>query len=90
MRRDGNVHPAELTKTALRNGDRRYYDVYRSLSASRMWNQAGPLPIQISEIESYMSLAGIEDPDTKLKYLRLVQGLDIVEIRSIRAKTKTK
>jgi hypothetical protein len=88
MRENGDVHPAMLTKTALRSGHRRYYDVYRSLSASRTWSQVGPNPIQVSEVHSYMEMAGIEDPSTRLKYLRLIQGMDAIELKSIREKTK--
>ncbi len=88
MRADGNVHPAELTRPALKPCDRRYYDAYRSLSASRMWSQVGPQPIQVSEVKSYMEMVGIEDPDTRLKYLRLIQGLDAVEMKAIRAQQK--
>jgi len=87
MRGDGNIHPAELTKVALREEDRRYYDVFRSLSASRIWSQVGPNPIQISEIAAYLGMVGIEDHATKMKYTRILQGLDIVELKSIRAKT---
>lgn len=88
MRANGDVHPAELTKTALRSEDERYYGVFRSLSASRIWTQIGPNPIQVSEVRAYMDMAGIEDSATRMKYLRLVQGMDIVELKSIRARTK--
>lgn len=89
LRADGTIHPAELTRPALRNEDRRYYDAYRSLSASRNWNQAGPMPIPVSEVWAYMEMVGIDDHETRLKYLRLVQGLDAVELKAIRA-TKAK
>lgn len=84
MRKDGRVHAAELSKPALKDQDRRYYDAYRSLSASRMWSPLGPNAIPVSEVAAYLSMVGIEDTDTKLKYLRIVQGLDIVEMKSIR------
>lgn len=90
MRADGNVHPAELTKPALRDEDRRYYDAFRHLSACRTWNQVGPNPLQVSEVAAYLGLLGIEDSETKLKYLRLIQGLDAVETKIIRANLKTK
>lgn len=89
MREDGNPHHAEMTRPALRSEHRRYYDVFRSLSASRTWNQSGPNPIQVSEVKAYMEMQGIEDPDTRMKYLRLTQGMDAVEIKSIRAATRT-
>lgn len=88
MRGDGNVHPAELTRTALDDRDRIYYDAFRSLSAARTWNQAGPNPIQVSEISAYVGMLGIEDPGTKMKYMRILQGLDIVELKSIRDRMK--
>lgn len=86
MRENGAIHPAELTKPALKAEDRRYYDAYRALSASRLWSQIGPNPVQVSEVVAYLSLLGIEDTDTKLKYLRLIQGMDIVEMNNIRDK----
>lgn len=52
-----------------------------------MWSQVGPNPIQVSEVAAYLGMLGIEDPDTRLKYLKIVQGLDIVE-RNIIAKRK--
>lgn len=88
MRDDGLVHKADVNRPALKPQDRRYYDAFRALSASRMWGQLGPSPIQISEISAYLGMTGIDDPDTKMKYLRLVQGMDIVEMQSIRAKQK--
>lgn len=88
MRLDGLVHAAELKKPALRREDKRYYDAFRSLSASRMWSQVGPSPIQVSEVDAYMNMCGITDSETKLKYLRLIQGLDIVERTHIQANVK--
>lgn len=90
MRANGDIHPAELKRPALRSEDKRYYDAYRALSASRMWSQIGPSPIPVSEVNAYMDMVGIEDPETKLKYLRIIQGLDAVEIKNIRANTKAK
>ena len=90
MRADGNVHPAELTRPALKDEDRRYYDAFRALSASRTWSQIGPNPVQVSEVQAYLWMLGVEDPETKLKYLRLIQGLDAVEMKIIRANLKTK
>lgn len=86
MRADGNVHPQDKRKPALKRGDRRYYDAFRSLSASRMWNQVGPTPLRLSEIHHYLQMAGIETPETKLKYLRLMQGMDAVELKCIQDK----
>lgn len=88
LRDDGTPHTAELTKPALRSDLHRYYDAYRSLSASRIWSQIGPTAIQISEVRAYLDLVGIEDPQTKMKYLRLIQGMDQVEVKHIQAKQR--
>lgn len=90
LRDDGAPHPAELTKPALRSEYRRYYDAFRSLSASRIWSQIGPNPLQISEIRAYLEMVGIEDPETKMMYMRLIQGMDQVEVKHIQAKSRAK
>lgn len=44
------------------------------------------MPIQISEIESYLRLIGITHPETKKKYLRLIKRMDAVELEHLRNK----
>jgi len=90
VRKDGRVHPAELRRPRLRDDCLRYYDAYRMLGAARVWNQIGPEAIRVSEVESYLNLCGIEDPHTKLKYLRLIQRMDRVELKVIHARTANK
>lgn len=47
-----------------------------------MWNQVGPLPIQVSEVMSLMKDGyGIQDEETRMKYLRLVRRMDRVEMK---------
>jgi len=53
-----------------------------------LWSQVGPSSIQISEIESYLRMVGIEECDTKMKYLRLVQQLDEIHLTHIASKAK--
>lgn len=52
-----------------------------------MWTQVGPSPIQISEVESTLRIFGVEDPSTKLKYVRLIQMMDGVELSYHASKT---
>ena len=86
---EGRHHPAYLKRPpALRRDCIRYHDAFCVLGASRMWGQGGPLPIAVSEIESFLNMSGVEDPDTKLKYIRLVKQLDRVELTYLQAKTK--
>jgi hypothetical protein len=80
---EGHHHPAQARKPALRSDCIKYYDAYRLLGASRIWSQVGPSSIQVSEIKAYLDMLGIEDPLTKLKYMRLIQQMDRVELKHI-------
>ena len=86
MRRDGLTHHAEKSRPALRSDCIVYFDAFRFLSASRLWNQVGPQPVPVSEIKAYMEVAEIEDPNEKLKYLKFVSDLDGIEVRHFYAK----
>lgn len=88
MREDGGIHPAELTRPALRSECIDYYDAFRYLGASRMWSQVGPLPISVSDIAAFLFLNNITNPDERMKYLRLVQAMDRVELKFLQEKTK--
>ena len=76
----GQLHPALAAKPALRRDCLRYYEVFTALGASRIWTQVGPQPFQISEVLTLVEAKGIENPETKMKYLRLVQRMDRVEL----------
>jgi len=86
LREDGSPHPADIGRPALRYDCIKYMDAFSYLGASRLWSEVGPQPIQVSEVESYLGIAGIEDPYTKMKYLRLVQRMDRVEMQHIARK----
>ena len=88
MRRNGEVHPADLRRPALRPDCVRYHDAFCALGAGRLSTQVGPSPIQITEVNTYLDMLGIEDPETKLKYLRLIRKMDRVELNYIYEKTK--
>lgn len=77
------------SKPALRADCIRYFDAFRLLGASRIWNQVGPQAIPLSEIESYLNLNGITTRETRLKYVRLIKSLDLVELRYIQEKQKS-
>ncbi len=81
----GHHHPAYLNKPALRDDCIKYLDAFRLLSASRLWSEVGPQPIQLSEIKAYMQLVGIKDKSTKLKYVRLIRSMDSVTLKHIHA-----
>ena len=77
----GKPHHALASKPALRGDCIRYYDAFCLLGASRIWSQVGPQPLPISEILALVNQGlGIADPDTRLKYVRLIQGMDHTEI----------
>jgi hypothetical protein len=84
----GVHHPAFLKKPALRSDCVKYLDAFRSLSASRMWSQAGPSPIQVSEVKALLDLTDEESPDERSRFLALMQELDRVEMRHLYEKSK--
>ena len=86
----GIPHPSDIGRPALRSDCIKYFDAFRYLGASRMWSEVGPHAIQVSEVAAYVGMAGITDPYTKLKYLRLVQAMDRVELEHINRKTVSK
>ena len=76
----GVPHPADIGRPGLRD------DCIKYLDAFRLWSEVGPQPIQVSEVESYLNIAGVEVPYMKLKYLYLIQQLDQVELKHIARK----
>ena len=82
----GTPHPADIGRPALRNDCIKYFDAFRYLGASRLWSEVGPQPVQVSEVKAYVDMIGLDDVDTKLKFLKFVQLMDRVELASIQRK----
>lgn len=53
-----------------------------------MWSQAGPSPIQVSEVKALLDLTDEESPDERSRFLALMQELDRVEMRHLYEKSK--
>lgn len=58
-------------------------DAFRLLSDARTYTQGYPLPIQVSEVNALLESMGIQDPETRMKYQRLVRRMDQVELGHI-------
>lgn len=85
----GVPHPADSGRPAPRRDCIKYYEAFGYLGSSRNWGEAGPNPIAVSEVAAYVTdILGIEDSTTKLKYLRLIQKMDRVELAHIAKKRK--
>lgn len=84
----GVFHPAHLRKPALRGDCIRYLDAYRLLSASRIWTEIGPHPLQTTEVESYLNLAGVNGTQTRMKYVRIIRAMDDTEMQYLLSKKK--
>lgn len=65
----------------LRKDCHDYLVMFRSIGAGRQFNRAGMQPIPITEVQGYLNLAGIWDPEEALKVLRLVQQMDVVALK---------
>jgi hypothetical protein len=54
----------------------RYIEAFRVLSGARGAGFGGPLPIPLSEIESYCRLFGWSDPEETGELVEVVQAMD--------------
>lgn len=87
----GVHHPAKTREPALRSDCIPYFDAFRFLGASRKWSQVGPQPIEMKEIMALLvDGLGIDDADERMKYVRLIQGMDRVELNYRAEKAATK
>jgi hypothetical protein len=73
------VPPPLQRKPSIKKGDEVYLVAFNSCSHARQpGGMGGPSPILISEVLSYLNLAGIDSHEERLKYLRTIQQLDSV------------
>lgn len=89
MRKDGLSHPAEKTKPALRRDCIQYLDAFRTLSASRLWNQVGPQRIVLSEMAGWLERLGYSGEDL-FTACRMVSTLDDIEVSDFYKKQAAK
>jgi hypothetical protein len=80
----GQHHPHLLARPPLRSDCTKYLDAYRLLSGSRMWDEVGPKPISVAEVESLVDMAGVEGEEARMKYLRLMRRMDLTELQILR------
>lgn len=67
-----------------------YFDAFRFLGASRLWNEVGPQPIPASEMFAYLDGFQIKGMEEREKYLKFIQALDGVELKLFYEKQKAK
>lgn len=84
----GKPHPAAAAKPALRGEDIEYYDAFCLLGASRIWDQVGPQPLQISETVALLDGMGIRNYDQRERYIRYVRKMDSVEMAHLSEQLK--
>lgn len=65
----------------LKRFDDIYLEAYNTLSSTRVSTMAGPQPIQLSEIDAYFRVMGIDERDERVKYVALIQRLDQVYLQ---------
>lgn len=83
------VPPPILRRPKLKKGDQTYLDAYYACDHGRQAVAMGGVnPIPVSEIRHYTDMAGIDCPDERLKYLRIIQRLDSVYIGHVVEKLK--
>jgi hypothetical protein len=83
------VKPAPLlSRPRLKQQDRPFYDAYYTLAAARSAGLSGPEAIPVSEILAYVNLLGISSQEERMKYMRLIQQLDLAYLAHMREKAE--
>lgn len=72
----GRAPPALAARPRLRPWLHSAVEAFNLLSGSRGLGLAGPLPIPLSEIESYCRLFAVTDPQEAAELVELVQAMD--------------
>ena len=77
IQKDTGITPKGLAeRPILRQDCLKYFKIYARLAASRTIGDGGPQPIQISEVESCLTLHGISGVEEQVRILDIVQTLD--------------
>ncbi len=77
----GAPPPALASRPEVLPGLGSYLEAFEVLRGSRGVGHAGPLPIRLSEIESYCRLTGWRDPEAMAELVAIVQALDAVYLQ---------
>lgn len=75
--------------------DHRYLTAFHTLNRARQHGMAGVQPLQLTEIEAFLGIASITEPQKRLRYAQLIQEMDAVFLdhmaeRAEAAKAKAK
>lgn len=74
----GGDFPFLREQPALRFGDEEYLNAFYHLNHSRSYSGLGaPQSIPVSEILAYLELLGERSTQERLRYLRVIQRLDV-------------
>jgi hypothetical protein len=65
------------------------WEGFTTLSGSRQMGYAGPQPLNLSEMLSYLDFRGIRDSDEREEFIHLVQALDRRFVAEMLAKSKS-
>ncbi len=83
MQQGGMDVPALQNRPALNQWVYEYWEAYLALGSSRMVHQGGIGSIPLSEIIAYMSAINLRDIDERLKFIRMIQSLDMVYVTHV-------
>ena len=84
----GTPPPALASRPDVLPGLGAYLEAFEVLCGSRRADLAGPLPIPLSEIESYCRLTGWRDQDAVAELVAIVQALDAVYLDDMARKSR--
>jgi hypothetical protein len=88
MQHGGMEIEALKNRPSLNQWVHEYWEAFHILSGSRMTHQGGIGPVPFSELVAYMQCIGMQDVDDRLKFIKMIQGLDNVYVLYVNEKAQ--
>lgn len=88
MQQGGMEVPALQNRPMLNSWVSEYWTAFQLLGSSRAVTQGGIGSIPLSEIVAYMECVYVRDPDERLRFIMMIQGLDGVYVPFINNRSK--
>lgn len=89
LQADSGITPKSLQgRVELDPENAKFLEAYHYVSHSRGYNDSGRQPFLISEIRSYLAVAGISGVESSMTYLSLLQSMDRVALNYYHEKQK--
>jgi hypothetical protein len=80
--------PALRNRPTLNRWVTEYWEAFQVISGSRATHQGGVGPIPLTELVAYMDATYLRDVEERLKFIRMIQSLDMVYVSHVNEESK--